>query len=140
MKIRIIIIGKIKSGPHKLIADDYIKRIKHYAPFEILSVKDENDLIKKLGSDNFLIVCEERGKDMISKKFASFIEERQIRSTKYLTFVIGPAQGFTKTIKDMGNLQLSLSKFTIQHDLALIILLEQIYRAYTIIKGESYHK
>ena len=140
MKIRLMTVGKIKPGPQQTIASEYIERLGHYLPLEFVTVKSEEDILKRLSPDDFLIVCGERGQEMISTEFAEFIEERQIRSTKYLTFVIGPAQGLSEHVKLKADLKLSLSRFTMQHDLAILVLLEQLYRACTIIRGEPYHK
>lgn len=140
MKLRLITIGKLKSKPHQTIVADYIERLGHYLPIEYITVKNEEALLKRLGPDDYLVVLDERGQQMISAEFARFIEERQIRSTKYLTFIIGPAEGFNKSVKARGDITLAMSRFTIQHDLALMLLLEQLYRACTIIRGESYHK
>lgn len=140
MKVRLITVGKMKSKPHLAIALDYIKRLGHYLSFEMFDVKKEEDVLKKIGVDDYLVVCDERGSEMSSKEFAKFIEERQIRSTKGLTFVIGPSEGLGEHLKSKAKKKLGLSKMTLQHDMAALILLEQIYRACTILKGEPYHK
>lgn len=140
MKVRLITFGKIKTGPHQTIASEYIERLGHYLPFELLTVKNEEELLRRLSPDDFLVVCGERGQEFISTDFAEFIEERQIRSTKYLTFVIGPAEGLSEHVNLKADLKFSLSRLTIQHDLATLVFLEQLYRACTIIRGEPYHK
>lgn len=140
MKVRLITVGKVKPGPHQTIASEYIERLGHYLPFEFLAVKNEEDILKRLSPDDFLVVLDERGQEMISKTFAEFIEERQVRSTKYLTFVIGPANGLSEHVKLKADLKFSLTRLTMQHDLAALVLLEQLYRACTIIRGEPYHK
>ena len=140
MKLRVITIGKFRSKAHQEIASEYIDKLGHYLPFEYISVKDEKDVLKRIGPDDYFIVCDERGKKLVSTAFAELVEERQIRSTKYLTFAIGPAEGFSAETRARASLVLSFSDFTIQHDLATLVLLEQLYRACTIIRGEPYHK
>lgn len=140
MKIKLVTVGKIRPGPHKELADQYITRLSHYIPFEHAFVADEEQLIKKISKDDFLVVCDERGRLMESKEFSRFIEEKQIRSTKGMTIAIGPAEGFSEEIRKEADLLLAVSKFTLQHDLVALVILEQIYRALTIIKGEPYHK
>lgn len=140
MKVRLITVGKIKSNPHQEIASEYIERLGHYLPFEFISVKNEKEILNRLSPDDFLIVCDECGREFVSRDFADFIEEHQIRSTKYLTFVVGPAEGLGQDVKLKADMRLSLSRMTMQHDLAMLVLLEQIYRACTIIRGEPYHK
>ena len=122
------------------LSAEYMGRLAHYLPFELISVKNEIDLLERIGPDDFLVVCDERGREMISTGFADFIEERQVRSTKHITFVIGPAEGFSENVLLKADIKLALSRFTLQHDFALILLLEQLYRACTIIRGEPYHK
>lgn len=140
MKLRLITVGKMKSRSHKVIAAEYIERLGHYLPFEFNTVGSEEDILKRLSADDFLVVCDEHGTSMDSMQFASFIGEKQIHSTKHLTFVMGPPNGFSKRVKERANLALAFSPFTMQHDLAALVLLEQLYRAFTIIRGEPYHK
>jgi len=140
MKLKVITIGKMKKGPHQAIVADYVQRLGHYLPFEMIVVKDEEALLKRLQPTDYLVICDERGEEFISTEFASFIEERQVRSTKSLIFALGPAEGWSEHARAKGKKVLSLSRFTMQHDLAAIVLLEQLYRACMIIRGEPYHK
>jgi len=140
MKIRIITVGRIKPGPFERIGENYFNRLKKYGPIEFFSVREQRDILRKIRHDDFLIVCDERGDQFTSEKFAQFIKEQQLYSTKSITFVMGPAEGWIKEIKERARMLLSFSKFTIQHDLAAIVLFEQLYRAFTIIRGEPYHK
>lgn len=140
MKLRLITVGRIRSGPHQKIAEDYIKRLICHLPFECIPVKTEADLSKHIGKDDFLVVCDEGGQEMSSREFAGFIKERQVRSTRRLTFVIGPAEGLSTSVKKGADIRFAFSKLTIQHDLAMLVLIEQLYRACTIIRGGPYHK
>lgn len=140
MKIRLITVGDFKSGGHRSIADEYVKRLGRHTSFEHIVIKREADIGKRLHSADFLVLCDEKGKSYTSKELAQFIEKKQMEATKSLTLAIGPAEGWNTEAKKRANATISLSKFTLQHDLATLVLLEQIYRAYTIIKGEPYHK
>lgn len=140
MKVRVITIGRVKSRSHQAIAADYTDRLTRYLSFELLAVKDDECLLRRIRPDDYVVSCDERGKEMLSAEFAKFIGERQVRSLKYMTFVLGGADGVSQRVKDRADMAISLSRFTMQHDLALIVLLEQLYRACTIIKGEKYHK
>lgn len=140
MKISVVTIGKLKGSSLQSLASEYIERIGHYSPFEFVNFKSEEAFLKKLTPDDFLVVMDERGREMVSQDLANFIEERGVRSTKRLVFAIGPGEGFSEQVKRKGDLNLALSQFTLQHDMALVVLLEQIYRAFTIIRGEPYHK
>ncbi len=139
MKIIIAAIGKIKNKDLSKVADLYSDRIKHYYNFEILELKNIADFQKNIKTGDFIIACDERGKEFKSREFASWVE-KLIPKYKRLVFLIGEADGLDQFTKQTANEILSFSKFTLQHDLARVILLEQIYRASTIIKGEPYHR
>ncbi len=113
--------------------DDYSKRIGRYLNYELKVAK--NEAAVKLDRDDFLVVCDEHGEETGSKGLADFIANHQRVGTKTLTFFIGDAPGVSKKMKDKARTTLSLSKMTFPHELARVILLEQIYRACTILKG-----
>lgn len=140
MKIKLITVGNLKKGPLTDLASMYIERLARYTKFEMIAVKSNEDILKKVTNDDYIIACDERGKEMQSQEFASFIEESQIRSVKSIAFIVGGADGISASLRSKADLVLSFSSFTLQHDLAVIIFLEQLYRAHTIIKGEPYHR
>lgn len=137
MKIKIVAVGKLKSRAVSELAEDYAGRLARYLPFELAVVK--NDASLKLDRDDFLVVCDERGDETTSKGLAEFIERHQRVGTKRLTFFVGDAAGVSLQLKSKAKTTLSLSKMTLPHELARVILLEQVYRACTILKGEKYH-
>ena len=139
MHIKIIAIGKLKKDYIKKGVADYTRRIIHYIPFEIIEIKEPN-LEKFLNRDSFNILLDEKGKQFSSIEFAEFIEKRISSYTKDIVFFIGSAEGFPEKAKEKASLLLSLSKMTIPHELTRMLLVEQIYRAFTIIRGEQYHK
>ena len=139
MHIKIIAIGKLKKDYIKKGVADYTRRIIHYIPFEIIEIKEPN-LEKFLNRDSFNILLDEKGKQFSSIEFAEFIEKRINFYAKDIVFFIGSAEGFSEKTKEKANLLLSLSKMTIPHELTRMLLVEQIYRAFTIIRGEQYHK
>jgi len=132
MKLKIVTVGKLSLKPVKALTEEYAKRIGRYLPIEFID--------EKISKEDFLIVLDEKGKAFTSREFAGWLEEKKIRSVKNLAFLIGPGEGLSEEIKSKAQFVLSLSKMTLQHELALVILLEQIYRACTILKGEPYHK
>jgi len=139
MKIKIFAVGKLKKDYNKFAVEDYLERIRFYIPIEIIEVSDES-IIEKMDKDNFNIVLDGRGKELSSIEFATFISQTLSRQNKDIAFFIGGADGFDEEFLKKGNFALSLSKLTFPHELARLILLEQIYRAFTIINNEKYHK
>lgn len=138
MKIKIICVGKIRNSPLEESSNEYFKRINRYYPVEIIETKDLININRLIKPDDFVVACDEHGNNNTSKDFADWLEQI-LGSKKKIVFIIGGAEGLNNlTIK--ANYKLSLSKMTMQHDLARVALLEQIYRASTIIKGEPYHK
>ncbi|MDP2599143.1 MAG: 23S rRNA (pseudouridine(1915)-N(3))-methyltransferase RlmH [Deltaproteobacteria bacterium] len=140
MKVKILTVGKLSLKPAGELVLEYQKRLKHYLPVEIVAMKSVAELSEKLKSADFLVVMDERGKSFTSVAFAKWIESKKMDATKSLIFLVGPGEGLPKEIQSKANLLLRLSDFTLQHELALVILMEQIYRACTILKGEPYHK
>lgn len=133
MKIQFRYCGPWSLKPLESLASEYQKRISHYFPCELVAFKK-----KKPGE--FWVLLDLRGKTFDSKAFAKWIEEKSIRSVKNICFCVGPAEGFSPADLTQADFVLSLSPMTLQHELALVVLLEQIYRACTILRGEPYHK
>lgn len=147
MKLIIIAVGKEKDfAGHELVAD-YTSRISHYMPVEWFyipasDIKEEGDRISKTLDQyamGHVVLLDEKGKEMTSEKFAGFIQVRMNEGLKSLIFVIGGAHGFDDRIKGRAQSVLALSQLTFPHQLVRLIMAEQIYRAFTIIKGEKYH-
>lgn len=157
MTIKLICVGKTKDTYLKHGIEDYLKRVRRYNSFEYVEVKAgkrskksyepevqqrECETIRKaLTPGEFLVVLDERGQHYSSVELAEFISRCQVRGDiKILTFVTGGATGFTRTFLNEADVVLSLSRMTFPHQTCRLLLLEQLYRAYTIIAGESYHK
>jgi 23S rRNA (pseudouridine1915-N3)-methyltransferase len=133
----------------------YAKRLQHYAPFEWTVLPDiknakhlTTDQIKeqegalvlaKLLPDDFLLLLDERGKAYTSPAFAAYLEQRLVQSPRRMVFLIGGAYGFSDAVYARANGQLSLSSMTFSHQMVRLFFIEQLYRAFTIIKGEPYH-
>ena len=144
MKLTIAWIGKTKNPAIQSLTDEYVKRLRQFAEVAGLSLKDEAALLKLCGRDgrgarSGLILFDSRGKQLSSEEFARFLRERQERNPAPLVFAIGPADGFSETALKQADSAVSLGKMTIAHELARIVVLEQIYRAFTILKGHPYH-
>ena len=143
MKLKIAWIGKTKEPAIQALTDDYVKRLSHYVDVEAAQVKDESALLKLCARDarptHTLVLLDGTGKQLSSEELAKFLREHQERNPLPLLFAIGPADGFTDEARKATGLVLSLSKMTLAHELARIVLLEQLYRAFTILKGHPYH-
>jgi len=140
VKLRIAWIGKTKEPAIQTLTDDYLKRLSHYADAQGIALKDESALLKLRGRQpSALVLLDSRGKQLSSEEFAQFLGNHQDRNPSPLIFAVGPASGFTAETRQEANLLLSLGKMTLAHELARVVLLEQLYRAFTILKGHPYH-
>ncbi|MCD6107760.1 MAG: 23S rRNA (pseudouridine(1915)-N(3))-methyltransferase RlmH [Caldisericaceae bacterium] len=139
MRIKIIAVGKIKKEYIRKGILDYSKRLVHYIPFEVVEIKEEH-LSRFIDVDAFNVLLDEKGKALTSAAFALFIEKMMISSAKDIVFFVGGPEGFSDEFRKRADFFLSLSKMTLPHEMARMVLVEQIYRAFTIIRGEKYHK
>lgn len=156
MKIKIIALGKIKEKFLKAGIDEFLKRLTPYASIEIIEIpaieiKDENltnkileeegqKILSHIKPQSYVITMEIKGKMLSSEEFAQKIEELTNDGTSEIVFVIGSSCGISPIVSERANLKMSMSKMTFLHQFARLILVEQIYRAFKIIKGETYHK
>jgi len=155
MKITLLLTGQTKKGFIEEGIGIYEQRIKHYVPFRIVELaepkksgkpnefaikeKEGEQILKYLSQDDDVILLDERGKMLSSKEMADFIKKKSVGSVKNLVFITGGAYGFSQSVYDRANTMLSLSKMTFSHQVIRIIFLEQLYRAFTIIRNEPYH-
>jgi len=144
VKIKVAWVGKTKEPPIQTLTDEYLKRISRYAEIEGLSLRDEAALLKwaeRSGTRpaHTLILLDSRGKQLSSEEFAKFLEEQASHSSQPLLFAVGPADGFGEKTRAAAAFTLSLGRMTLAHELARIVLLEQLYRGFAILKGHPYH-
>lgn len=154
MKIELRVVGKTAFKYLDEGISEYQKRLKHYTAFEIsilpdikntplsneaLKQKEGELILSKLAKDDCLILLDENGKQMTSVEFSQFIENHQLSATKKIVFQIGGAFGFSEGVYQRANFKLSLSKLTFSHQMIRLFFVEQLYRAFTIIRGEKYH-
>ena len=143
MKIKIAWIGKTKEAAITSLTEEYLKRISRYAPAEGVAVRDEDDLLAKFGgkgrTKTTLVLMDSRGKEFSSQQVAKFLGDYQDRNPLPLVFAIGGPDGFSEAARNAAQHTISLGKMTLAHELARVVLLEQIYRAFTILKGHPYH-
>jgi 23S rRNA (pseudouridine1915-N3)-methyltransferase len=141
MKIKLIAVGKIKESYYSSGIADFSKRLQRFCKLELISVKDstmerEGVAILSKISNEYVVVLDIFGKSMSSFELSEFINKQN----KDIVFIIGSSTGLADSVKKRADLKLSLSKFTFLHEMSSLILLEQIYRAYSIIKNTGYHK
>jgi 23S rRNA (pseudouridine1915-N3)-methyltransferase len=144
MKLTVAWIGKTKQPAIQSLTDDYLQRLSHYAEVQGKSLKDEAALLAIGGRGvrvkPSLVLLDPKGKQFSSEELAKFLGDHQDRNPLPLCFAVGPANGFTDGARHPATLLLSLGRMTIAHELARIVLLEQLYRAFTILKGHPYHR
>lgn len=154
MRIKLIMIGKTTDKLYVNGIDDYVSRIGHYNNFSVQIIpglkntkklsheqqkQNEGHLIQKeFTPSDKVILLDENGKEFRSVEFARWLENKQ-QTTQRLVFVIGGPYGFSDDIYNRADEKISLSKMTFSHQMVRLIFVEQLYRACTIIKGESYH-
>ncbi len=142
MKLRLAWIGKTKTAAIQSLTAEYLKRITRYIPTESQEARSEQAFLDSIAGERvrpFVVLLDSRGKQLSSEQLADFIRDHQDRGTQIMLFVIGPADGFSEAAHRAASFSLSLGKMTLAHELARVILLEQIYRAFTILKGHPYH-
>ncbi len=143
MKIKIAWIGKTKEPAIQALTNEYLKRIARYVPVEGVPLRDEATLLqlrsKEGGKKSTLVLLDSRGQQLSSEDFAKFLGDYQDTNPLPLILAVGAADGFTDAARSAAQRTLSLGKMTLAHELARVVLLEQVYRAFTILKGHPYH-
>jgi len=154
MKITFLVIGKTEDCYLKEGIDKYVKRLKHYTRLEVVELpelkntkaltqdqqkaKEAELLFKKINATDYVILLDERGAELSSKQFAGYLEKRA-HAAAGLVFIVGGPYGFDQSVYARANDKLSLSRMTFSHQMIRLFFTEQLYRAFTILKGEPYH-
>ena len=155
MNIRLLAIGKTDDSKLQQLIDQYAKRLSHYVKFDLDIIPDikntkslseaqqkekEGELIlKKLSATDVLVLLDENGKQFSSVDFSSYLQKRMNAGIKTLVFVIGGPYGFSETVYAKAQGKISLSKMTFSHQMVRLFVVEQLYRAFTILRNEPYH-
>jgi 23S rRNA (pseudouridine1915-N3)-methyltransferase len=155
MKIRLIVVGKTNANYLKTGESDYEERLKHYCKFEELiippiknsgklakkdlKIKEGELILKNIDPMDQIVLLDEKGKSFSSIDFSNFLNQKLLDSTKRLVFVVGGAFGFSEEVYKRADSKISLSKMTFSHQMIRLIFKEQLYRAFTILKGQKYH-
>jgi 23S rRNA (pseudouridine1915-N3)-methyltransferase len=155
MKIALLQTGKTTDKQIAELVDLYANRIKKYSVFEIITLpdlkntrnmsmkeqkaKEGKKVVQTISTDDFVILLDERGKEYRTVEFSGLMEKTFMLPRKRVVFVIGGPWGFSEEVYSRADLKISLSKMTFPHQLVRLLFLEQLYRVFTIIKGEPYH-
>ncbi|HEX8091192.1 MAG TPA: 23S rRNA (pseudouridine(1915)-N(3))-methyltransferase RlmH [Blastocatellia bacterium] len=155
MKLRFVWIGKTKRAPVKELIREYLERVGRFAQVEVIELRDRDDvggdarkiidkegedILSRTASDQFVVALDERGREMDSIKLAEFVEKHRVSGTRQITFVIGGHNGLSDAVRRRANLVLALSRMTLTHEFARALLIEQVYRAFSIIHDLPYQK
>ncbi|MFS9067090.1 23S rRNA (pseudouridine(1915)-N(3))-methyltransferase RlmH [Streptococcus timonensis] len=159
MKIKIVTVGKLKEKYLKDGIAEYSKRLSRFANLEMIELADEKTpdrasdsenqkilelegtrILSKIGDRDFVIVLAIEGKTLSSEEFSKQLEQAPINGFSTLTFIIGGSLGLSPQVKKRANLSISFGRLTLPHQLMRLVLVEQIYRAFTIQQGSPYHK
>ncbi|CIT04491.1 23S rRNA (pseudouridine(1915)-N(3))-methyltransferase RlmH [Streptococcus pneumoniae] len=159
MKIKVVTVGKLKEKYLKDGIAEYSKRISRFAKFSMIELSDEKTpdkasesenqkileiegqrILSKIADRDFVIVLAIEGKTFFSEEFSKQLEETSIKGFSTLTFIIGGSLGLSSSVKNRANLSVSFGRLTLPHQLMRLVLVEQIYRAFTIQQGFPYHK
>jgi 23S rRNA (pseudouridine1915-N3)-methyltransferase len=144
VKLKVAWIGKTKDASINGLTADYLKRIGRYTDVEGVSLPDQAALVKLreksgLRPAHTIVLFDVLGKQLSSVEFAQFLQNHQENNPQPLVLAIGPADGFSRETREAASAMLSFGKMTLAHELARVVLVEQIYRAFTILKGHPYH-
>ena len=153
MRITILSIGKFENSPHKAVFENYLKRLKWKLELKELDVKNANNLseqekkkeegaliLKALKPSSKMIACDENGKQFKSRDFAKLLSDFALRGESDLTFVIGGSDGLAAEVLQKSAVKISFGLATMPHLMVRSVLVEQLYRAQTIIEGHPYHR
>lgn len=138
LKLTFYTVGTMPRGPYTALANDFSTRLGRFVDFDVREIKDLETLPESAFTDAFLIVLEATGKTFTSEAFASQLQ-KLVDEGQRITVILGGPFGVPNHLKQRANLLLSLSPMTMPHDLARLVFLEQLFRAFTIITGKTYH-
>ena len=142
MKIRLVMLGKTRRPELRALLDDYLSRIRHYCEIELVELRQPFAAPRKFKPENAatVVLLDAEGKQFTSQQFARWLAELRQRSTRELVFLCGDAAGFPDDWRRKASTKLSLSTLTLPHELARVMLAEQLYRTFTILAGHPYAK
>ena len=151
MKLRFVWVGKTKSAPIRSLLDDHLERLARFTRAEVVELRgngeggaaldcEGEDICRRVESDPFVILLDERGRSLTSAELAAFLEDKMSKALKQVTFIVGSHDGVADCVRARADMVLSLSRMTLTHEMARFVLMEQVYRAHTIIRGLKYQR
>jgi len=147
VKLKVCWIGKTKGDAIRALSEEYLKRLGRYLPAEGLELRQESALLELVAGDAkkgrmrpLLIVLEADGRQMTSEALAEFLRRQQDSGVQTMIFAVGPADGWSEATRRAATYSLSLGKMTLAHEIARIVLLEQLYRGFALLAGHPYHR
>ncbi len=142
MRISLVMLGKTRRAELRALLDDYLARIRRHAEVEAVELRDSAAAVRKLKLDSAaaVVLLDAAGQAFTSEQFARWLAERRDRGNRELVFLCGDAAGFPEALRRRATTKLSLSTLTLSHELARVVLAEQLYRAFAILSGSPYPK
>ena len=155
MNIKLIVVGKSESEHHRSWVEVYVKRLSHYTGFKIITLPDVKNaknlsvgelkeregemILRQIEKADKVVLLDEKGKEFSSMEFSKYLEKQMNASVRTLAFVVGGAFGFSPKVYEKIGERIAISRMTFSHQMIRLLVVEQIYRAFTILKGEPYH-
>lgn len=142
MKIRIVMLGKTSRAECRAMLEDYAQRIRRFAEIELVEVREESAALKKLAfpAGATVVLLDAAGKTHTTASFAQWLGKLRDSGSREVAFLCGGAAGFPEAVRELAGTKLALSALTMPHELARVVLAEQVYRAFTILAGHPYSK
>ena len=141
MKIRVCVCGRLKESYLRACEDEYLKRLRAYCTLAVIEYKSGSDLVAGISRSSHVYALDERGDLITSEQFAATLADEEVRGAGApVVFAIGGPDGHTDALRARAQRTLSFGRMTIAHRLVRILLLEQIYRGFRIVRGEPYHR
>ena len=153
--IRLLFVGKTDASEIRTLMEQYTKRLAHFVPFECAEIpdirntkslsqeeqkrKEGEHILSQVGNQDALILLDERGREFTSREFADYIEQKMNTLPRRLIMVVGGPYGFSPEVYERADGKVSLSRMTFSHQMVRLFVIEQLYRAFTILNGHPYH-
>jgi 23S rRNA (pseudouridine1915-N3)-methyltransferase len=151
--VRIIVTGKTRDVHLHALENDFLARLRHYTRVDLIVVREPKPadragarrdegtrLLQKIQTGDFVVALDSRGKELTSRGLSAFLQKHLLAGTKRMAFIIGGPEGLDSSVTGRADLVLSFSRFTLTHEMIRPLLLEQLYRAWTLLRGERYHR
>jgi 23S rRNA (pseudouridine1915-N3)-methyltransferase len=153
VRLRVAAVGRVKEPHWRAACDEYLKRLRPYATVEVVEVADRDigadparamsaegaDLLRAIPADSYVVALDLGAPELTSEELADRLAELMVRGRSDVTFVVGGSAGLAPAVRERADERLALSRMTLPHQLARVVLLEQVYRAFRIMRNEPYH-